>query len=101
MNLNLIPSNIEIIHREGLENKMIIQIPRSCYMFMVEKKKNNKYKAVMFDPYSTKRSVIGDNCSEDEAIILTQYALRPRNNKKTEFKSLVIEFKLIITQQND
>lgn len=100
MNLDLIPSNIQIIHKEGLDNKLIVQIPRSSYMFMAEKKKNNKYKLTMFDPYSTKRQMVGDNCTEDEATIAIQYALRPRSNKKAEFNSLVIEFKLIITQQH-
>ena len=95
MNLNLIPSNIEILHKEGMENRMIVQIPRSSYMFMVEKKKNNKYKAVMFDPYSTKRKIIGDNYTEAEVTILSQYALRPRSNKKLEFNLLVVEFKSI------
>lgn len=100
MNLNLVPSNIQIIRNENLDNKLIVQIPHSSYMFMAEKKKNNKFKLTMFDPYSTKRQMVGDDCTEDETAIALQYALRPRSNKQIEFKTLVIEFKLII-QHNE
>lgn len=86
-----VPTNVEILHKEGLEGKLITDISGSHYKLLITKKDENQYNAVAYDPFSTKRKVIGKNISMADACLIINHALTPKERKNNKFNTIVNE----------
>ena len=79
MHYRLHKTTIETIaERQDSENILTVRIPRSNYVFMVEKQGENKYKTTIFDIFSDKKKILSENNTKTEIDITLQYVMRPQ-----------------------
>lgn len=69
-------TNVEIIYREDLKNKLLVAIPKTPYHILFSyTKKNNKWRATLVQIMTNKRKTIAEKLNDNGVAELTTFIL--------------------------
>lgn len=65
-----IPTNVEFIIQDGMENKILIPIPTTKFAILGTKLKGGAFNADIISKFGTQKKRIGENISEEKMAII-------------------------------
>ena len=98
-----IPTNAEIIHNEGLEGKILVQIPKTKFAILGQKRENETWDVWIISRLGTARQIIGKSISQIKFNAIIQKTLAygevGHYKQKMTMSLLIQDYKLTVIKR--
>ena len=100
-----IPTNVEIMFKENLEDKLLVQIPRTQFHILGEVIKKNEWKVSLVNLMSSSRRIIGDKITDLDLSLIIARVLSHKEQENFKrsltMKELLTTYKQLIEDSHN